>query len=154
LVALIRVTRREPKFNFLGRAGETSNPLFRGFGDQSREEAGSYDQPVLTRLYPNDEVKTRCEPALSGGFPKSAEALYAYHAVILDDVESEFFTPDQSALLQRFVSERGGGFIMLGGMESFQQGKYLRTPVGDMLPVYLDRTEQAGVSGQLHLKLE
>jgi hypothetical protein len=30
---------------------------------------------------------------------------------------------------------------MLGGMESFQEGKYLRTPIGDMLPVYLDRDD-------------
>ena len=30
---------------------------------------------------------------------------------------------------------------MLGGMETFHEGKYLRTPIGDMLPVYLDRDE-------------
>jgi len=30
---------------------------------------------------------------------------------------------------------------MLGGMESFQQGKYQRTPIGDMLPVYLERVD-------------
>src|SRR5439155_3237751 len=37
LVGLIRVARREPKFNFLGRPGEASNPLFRGFGNQAPE---------------------------------------------------------------------------------------------------------------------
>ena len=58
--------------------------------------------------------------------------------VIFDDLESEFFTRDQMALVQKFVSERGGGFLMLGGAESFQQGKYERTPIGDMLPVYLN----------------
>ena len=46
MTGLVRVARREPKFDFRGRAGETSNPLFRGFGDQSREAAGAYDQPV------------------------------------------------------------------------------------------------------------
>ena len=56
-------------------------------------------------------------------------------------MEAEFFAPDQALLLQKFVSERGGGFLMLGGMESFQEGKYLRTPIGDMLPVYLDRDD-------------
>ena len=54
-----------------------------------------------------------------------------------------FLAPDQAALLQKFVSERGGGFLMLGGMECFQEGKYQRTPIGDMLPVYLDRMEEA-----------
>lgn len=133
LVGLIRVARREPKFEFLGRAGETSNPLFRGFGDQSREETQRYDQPVLVRLNTRDELELR------SGFPRTPEELYPYHAVIVDDLEAEFFQPDQQALIQKYVSERGGGFLMLGGAESFQQGQYQRTPIGDLLPVYLDR---------------
>lgn len=148
LVALIRVAKREPKFDFRGRAGETSNPLFRGFGNQSPDEVQRYDQPVLVRL------NTRDEHELRGGFPRTAEELYGYHAVILDDVEAEYFTPDQALLLQKFVSERGGGFIMLGGMECFQEGKYQRTPIGDMLPVYLDRDEMAAEApGPLQFQL-
>lgn len=137
LVGLIRVAKREPKFDFRGRAGETSNPLFRGFGNQAPEDVQRYDQPVLVRLNTRDEVELRA------GFPRTPEELYGFHAVILDDVEAEFFTPDQAQLLQKFVSERGGGFLMLGGMESFHEGKYLRTPIGDMLPVYLDRNDAA-----------
>ena len=38
-----------------------------------------------------------------------------------------------------FVSHRGGGFLMLGGRESFTGGKYERTPIGELLPIYLDR---------------
>ena len=147
LVGLIRVARREPKFTFLGRAGEASNPLYRGFEDQSAEEVERYDQQVLVRL------NTRDSSELRGGFPKTAEELYAYQAVILDDVEAEFFTPDQAVLLQKFVSERGGGFLMLGGTESFQEGKYQRTPIGDMLPVYLDHPEQTRAAGPLRLAL-
>lgn len=135
LVALIRVAKREPKFDFRGRAGETSNPLFRGFGNQAPEDVQRYDQPVLIRLNTRDEVELRA------GFPRTPEELYGYHAVILDDLEAEFFSPDQAQLLQKFVSERGGGLLMLGGMECFQEGKYVRTPIGDMLPVYLDNPE-------------
>jgi len=140
LVGLIRVAKREPKFDFRGRAGETSNPLFRGFGNQAPEDVQRYDQPVLVRLNTRDELELRA------GFPRTPEELFGYHAVIVDDLEAEFFSADQAALLQRFVSERGGGFLMLGGMESFQEGRYHRTPVGEMLPVYLDRSagESAG----------
>jgi hypothetical protein len=138
LVALIRVAKREPKFDFRGRAGETSNPLFRGFGNQAPEDVQRYDQPVLIRLNTRDEVELRA------GFPRTPEDLYGYHAVILDDVEAEFFAPDQAQLLQKFVSERGGGMLMLGGMECFREGKYARTPIGDMLPVYLDSNDGAG----------
>jgi uncharacterized membrane protein len=136
LVALIRIAKREPKFDFRSRAGESSNPLFRGF-DPGSEGTERYDQPVLIRLNTRDEYELR------GGFPKLPEDLFAYHAVILDDVESEFFTHDQMALLEKFVSERGGGFLMLGGAESFHQGKYERTPVANLLPVYLDRIPES-----------
>jgi uncharacterized membrane protein len=145
LVGLIRVAKREPKFNFMGRIGESSNPLFRGFGNQDAVE--QYDQPVLVRLNTRDELELRA------GFPRTPEDLYQYCAVIVDDLEEEFFTPDQAALLQRFVSERGGGFLMLGGMETFQQGNYQRTPIGDMLPVYLDRVEQSNAPAGLRLNL-
>jgi hypothetical protein len=150
LVGLIRVAKREPKFDFRGRAGETSNPLFRGFGDQAPESVERYDQPVLVRLNTRDEVELRA------GFPRTPEELYGYSAVIVDKVEAEFFAPEQAQLLQKFVSERGGGFLMLGGMESFAEGKYARTPIGEMLPVYLDRDEGAnppGPPGPLHLEL-
>ena len=147
LVGLIRVAKREPKFEFRGRAGETGNPLFRGFGDQSREGAERYDQPVLSRINPGDALELR------SGFPRTAEELYPFSAVIVDDLEAGFFSADQAALLQRFVSERGGGFLMLGGMESFQQGDYRRTPIGDMLPVYLDRMEEVKSSGPMRFAL-
>lgn len=149
MVALIRVAKREPKFDFRGRAGETSNPLFRGFGNQSPEEVQRYDQPVLVRLNTRDEMELRA------GFPRTAEELYGYHAVIIDDLEAEFFSADQAQLLQKFVSERGGGVLMLGGMESFREGNYLRNPIGDMLPVYLDGQDAAAAEapGPLQFQL-
>ncbi|HXG46768.1 MAG TPA: glutamine amidotransferase [Methylomirabilota bacterium] len=146
MAALIRIAKREPKFEFKGRAGESSNPLFRGF-DKKTEETERYDQPVLVRLY------TRDEHELKGGFPKTPEDLFAYHAVIVDDLEADFFTHDQKMLLQRFVSERGGGFLMLGGQESLQEGGYGRTPIGDMLPVYLDRPVDGAPPADLKLTL-
>lgn len=148
LTALIRVARREPKFSFLGRAGETSNPIFRGTDDQNKEETVGYDQPVLVRL------NTAEENELQSGFPREPQELFGYHAVILDDVESEFFTRAQSSLLQKFVSERGGGFLMLGGMESFGEGGYARTPIGEMLPVHLDRPDTSPGLGPVQFDLD
>lgn len=146
LVGLIRIARREPKFEFRSRAGESSNPLFRGFGNQSKEEIERYDQPVLVRLNTQDEFELR------NGFPKTAEELFKFHALVVDDVEAEFFTPEQMSLVQRFVSERGGGFLMLGGAESFRDGGYQRTAIGEMLPVYLDQPT-SGASEELRLDL-
>ncbi|MGH7129341.1 MAG: glutamine amidotransferase, partial [Planctomycetaceae bacterium] len=81
---------------------------------------------------------TRNEEELRDGFPTTEEELFSFAAVILDDVEAEFFNHEQMALLKRFVSERGGGLLMLGGQESFAGGGYRHTPVADVLPVYVD----------------
>jgi len=145
LVALIRIARREPKFDFRGRTGETNNPLFRGFDSNNQKELEEYDQPVLMRL------NTRDKKELSDGFPKTRNQLYGYHAVILDDVDAGFFTQNQMELLRRFVADRGGGFLMLGGLESFRQGKYDRTPIGRLLPVYLDQLPDATDKTQMRL---
>jgi len=133
LVGMIRIAKREPKFAFLGRGGDSANPLYKGFEYKDHEDVEQYDQPVLIRIGTRDEAELR------DGFPKAADELYSYDAVILDDLEAAFFTADQMLLLQKFVSRRGGGLLMLGGLESFRQGGYRRTPVAELLPVYLDR---------------
>jgi len=68
-------------------------------------------------------------------------------------VEAEFFTRDQMDLLHRFVAERGGGFLMLGGKESFQQGNFRRTPIGNLLPVYLEPAPADSTTTQVRLQL-
>jgi uncharacterized membrane protein len=79
--------------------------------------------------------------------------LFEYHAIVLDDVEAEFFTRDQMALLHRFVSHRGGALLMLGGQESFASGGYARTPLGELLPVYFDKTQPALPPGEYRWSL-
>jgi len=147
LVGLLRVARREPKYDWRGRAGEVSNPLYRGFDNKDEEETEQYDQPVLVRL------NTRDKDELRDGFPKTKEELFGYHAVVLDDVEAEFFSYDQMELIQEFVAGRGGGFLMLGGKESFQQGNFHRTPIGHILPVYLDRLARQEILNQAYMNL-
>lgn len=130
LVGIVRIAKREPKFTFRER-DDDANPLFRGFG-ADKEQAEQYDEPVLVRL------GTENEEELRDGFPKSPEDLFRYHAIVLDDLEADFFTQDQKSLIQQFVSQRGGGFLMLGGQESFIKGGYARTPIGELLPVYAE----------------
>ena len=147
LIGLIRIAKREPKFVFKGRDGESGNPLFRGFrGDE--EEQGNYDKPILKRL------NVKSEDELKDGFPKNAGDLFGYHAIILDDLESEFFMPHQRELIRRAVSERGAGFMMLGGQESFTQGNYENTPIAELLPVYLQRRGDVSPVDNLEFGLE
>lgn len=147
LVALIRVAKREPKYDWRGRTGETSNPFYRGFDVQDKEQVEQYDQPVLVRLNTRDGTELR------EGFPKTAEGLFEYHAIILDDIEAGFFSRDQMDLIRRYVTQRGGGFLMLGGRESFQKGDYQRTPIASILPIYLDPVPAAKSSLDARLNL-
>jgi len=146
MVGLIRIARKEAKFDFRGNAGERSNSLFRGFKDGNAEVAEEYDEPVLLR------VNTKDGDELRGGFPEKAEELFRYDAIILDDVEADFFLADQMKLIYDYVSRRGGGLLMMGGQESFRQGDYDRTPIGEMLPVDLSR-EMKSPDGGVRLSL-
>ncbi|MEX2317882.1 MAG: glutamine amidotransferase [Pirellulales bacterium] len=147
LVGLVRIARREPKFAFRGGFDQEQNLLFKNFDNTDADDVERYDQPVLLRLGTEDEHELR------DGFPKTADQMYRYDAVILEDVEAGFFTEDQLALLQKFVNRRGGGLLMLGGLESFAGGKYTRTPIAAMLPVYLDHEPSTHAEHEYRLAL-
>jgi uncharacterized membrane protein len=84
---------------------------------------------------------------LLGGFPKTREELFAYRGVILGSIEAGAFTGDQLRMIADFVEKRGGGLLMLGGARAFAEGGYAGTPVGDVLPVVLDRPSRAADPG-------
>ncbi len=134
LVGLLRIANKEPKFSFRDKGVNDTNPLFAGLGEDDEEAAQQYDEPVIIRL----GVKESEE--LSEGFPETAEELFGYHGVILDDIESDFFTQDQMLLLRRFVGSRGGGLLMLGGQEAFANKKFGDSPLGELSPVYAPRS--------------
>jgi uncharacterized membrane protein len=71
---------------------------------------------------------------LTTGFPTRKELLYGYDALIVANVEADFFTRAQLTMMADFVSERGGGLLVLGG-RSFTQRGLSGTPLEDVLPV-------------------
>jgi uncharacterized membrane protein len=75
---------------------------------------------------------------LFSGFPTTREELFSYRALILGSIEASHFTHEQLRMIAEFVSERGGGLLMLGGRHAFAEGGYAGTPVADALPVTLD----------------
>src|SRR5437867_1473237 len=79
------------------------------------------------------------EDTLKDGFPKKKEELYQYKGLIFGSIESTFFTQDQINMVVDFVSNRGGGFLMTGGRNSFSAGRYQNTAIADILPVQLSQ---------------
>jgi uncharacterized membrane protein len=88
---------------------------------------------------------------LASGFPNTREELFEYHGIILGSVEAGFFTSRQLRLLNEFVSERGGGLMMLGGRRSFSEGGYAGTPVADVLPLELETQADTGYFAEVEV---
>ena len=74
--------------------------------------------------------------ALTGGFPSTRQGLYAYDAIVIVNVEGDFFTRDQLAQMADFVSARGGGLLVLGG-RSFSGRGLIGTPLEAVVPLEL-----------------
>ena len=93
------------------------------------------------------------EEMLSEGFPKKKEELFAYKGLIFGSIESTFFNQDQLKNVADFVSSRGGGFLMMGGRNSFSAGRYENTPLADILPVQMGSGDRTPIIGRLKLAI-
>jgi len=69
------------------------------------------------------------------GLPNSLEEFDQYDCVVLSDVSAVDVTAQQMNLLDRYVKNLGGGFIMVGGENSFGPGGWYDTPMQKVLPV-------------------
>jgi uncharacterized membrane protein len=91
------------------------------------------------------------EQTLAEGFPKKRDELFAYKGLIFGSIESTFFTQDQLDMVVDFVSNRGGGFMMLGGRNSFAGGRYQNTKIADILPVVMTADDRVPVVDRLKM---
>lgn len=73
--------------------------------------------------------------------------LLKYNAIIFDNVSGERMSFTLMEHLETYVREMGGGFIMLGGERSFGAGNYRKTPIEDLLPVFMDAPTDVKFSG-------
>ena len=74
-------------------------------------------------------------------FPSLREDAFQYDLVILGDVDAEFFSLEEMALLVELVKNRGGSLLMLCGAR-YAPSSYANTTVAQMLPVTFDAKEK------------
>jgi uncharacterized membrane protein len=79
--------------------------------------------------------------SLTAGFPSSRDALFAYDAIVLANVESHQLTRAQLDATRAFVAQRGGGLLVLGARSFLRQG-LADTALDDVLP--LDPSDRGG----------
>ncbi|MGH9139752.1 MAG: hypothetical protein ACRD2I_01275 [Vicinamibacterales bacterium] len=75
--------------------------------------------------------------SLALGFPATREQLFSYDALVIANVEGDFFSRAQLKLAADFVADRGGGLLILGG-RSFAQRSLAGTPLEEVLPVEIN----------------
>jgi len=78
----------------------------------------------------------------AGNVPNTAQELGGYDGVILSDVPAHKLGEPVMVAIRDYVDKLGGGFLMLGGPNSFGVGGYYRTPIEDVLPVRLKAPDE------------
>lgn len=75
--------------------------------------------------------------------------LKTFDLVIFQNFESDIYLTNPRYLenIRDYVTEEGGGFMMLGGGRSFSSGRYQESPVAEILPVGL-AAEQPFIEGE------
>ena len=70
--------------------------------------------------------------------PESVASLDAYEAVIMSDADPKIISARQKQTIEDYVKELGGGFIMVGGENTYGKDGYSDTPIEKVLPVTFD----------------
>lgn len=76
------------------------------------------------------------------GLPESLQELAGYDGIILSDIPAHRIGEARMTAMRDYVEKLGGGFVMIGGMNSFGVGGYYRTPIEELLPVKLKAPDQ------------
>ncbi len=72
------------------------------------------------------------------GMPDSLAGLQNYELLVLSNVPATALSQQQMEIARTYVQELGGGFIMLGGEQSFGLGGYYKSTLEEILPVRSD----------------
>lgn len=78
-------------------------------------------------------IETQVGPGNS--LPVDLAELSRFDTVILANVPAEQMDESQQSLLAQFVSDTGGGLVVLGGPDSFGAGGWTNSPLSKILPV-------------------
>jgi len=91
---------------------------------------------VLNEVMKNCGIDVRYNPV--SDFPDNLAKLMDTDAVILVNTDCSNFTYQQQEMLCRYVTDLGGGLIMVGGPQSFGAGGWIGSPIAEILPIDLD----------------
>ena len=97
-------------------------------------------------------VGIESQQELRNGFPITRDELFSYDGLILGSVEISLLSREQQEMIVEFVSQRGGGLLMLGGRHAFAEGGYRDSLLHDISPVVM--ADQAQPEFSLDIKIQ
>jgi len=89
---------------------------------------------------------------LRNGFPITRDELFSYDAIILGSVENSLLSREQQDMIVEFVSERGGGLLMLGGRHAFTEGGHRDSVLHGISPVVMPDQAQPEFSRRIKIQ--
>lgn len=92
-------------------------------------------QPLLEAL---KEARIDARPTPAGAFPTELTGMLGVDALVLVNTPNHLFSQAQQELICRYVTDLGGGMVMVGGPKSFGAGHWLGSPVARIVPVDMD----------------
>lgn len=81
------------------------------------------------------------EVVSSDQIPETILDMLVYDSIIFSNVPKSVLKSEQMEIIEKYVRDFGGGFVMLGGEDSFIQGGYADTPIEKILPVKMEGGE-------------
>ncbi len=76
------------------------------------------------------------------GLPSNAKELLPFDLVLLSDVSATLVSQAQMLAIEAYVRDLGGGFVMVGGENSFGSGGYQGTQLEKLLPVRFEQEKK------------
>jgi len=96
-------------------------------------EGESSESHYLAEAMAREDIRLQVRD--SATFPQTLQELAGYDGVVLSDVPARELTEQSMTMVRDYVEKLGGGFVMIGGKNSFGVGGYYRTPIEEILPV-------------------
>src|SRR6188474_2582442 len=90
----------------------------------------------LTFALEQEDIQVDLRPPT--GMPDNLADLQNYELLILSNVPATALTQRQMEVARTYVQDLGGGFMMLGGEQSFGLGGYYKSVLEEILPVRSD----------------
>ena len=115
------------------------------FMQRALNDDPSIQLSTLLKVTPNKYYRQGIESPeqLENGFPTERAELFDYDALIIGSLNAAELTNEQQEMIRDFVSERGGSFMMLAGLNGLGLGGWGETVVNEILPSRLNAEEAA-----------